>query len=110
MITVALCTRNGAAFVDEQVRSILSQVPEPDELVLGDDASRDDTVAIVERAVADHRASGGRTALVVRRHDPPLGVVGNFEDALQHAKGDLIALSDQDDIWRPGKLEAVVAA
>jgi glycosyltransferase involved in cell wall biosynthesis len=110
MITVALCTRNGAAFVDEQVRSILSQVPEPDELVLGDDASSDDTVAIVERAVADHRASGGRTALVVRRHEPALGVVGNFEDALRHAGGDLIALSDQDDVWRPGKLEAVVAA
>ncbi|HEY4152622.1 MAG TPA: glycosyltransferase family 2 protein [Pseudolysinimonas sp.] len=110
MISVALCTHNGAAFVGEQVRSILNQSPEPDELVLGDDASSDDTVVIVERAVAEHRAAGGTTQLVVRRHDPPLGVVGNFADATGHAHGELIALSDQDDAWRPGKLAAAVAA
>jgi glycosyltransferase involved in cell wall biosynthesis len=110
VISVVLCTHDGAAFVDEQVRSILNQSPPPDELVLGDDASSDGTVAIVERAVAAHRAAGGTTELVVRQHDPPLGVVGNFADAMAHARGDLIALSDQDDVWRPGKLAAVVAA
>jgi glycosyltransferase involved in cell wall biosynthesis len=110
VISVALCTRDGAAFVGEQVRSILGQSPEPDEIVLGDDASTDDTVAIVERIVADHRAAGGRTQLVVRRHDPPLGVTANFADALVHTHGDLIALSDQDDVWLPGKLAAAVGA
>lgn len=104
-ISVVLCTHNGAAYVGEQVASILQQAPRPDELVLGDDASRDDTVAIVERAARD---AGVR--LTVRRHDPALGVVGNFADALAHATGDLIALSDQDDVWRAGKLAAAVAA
>jgi glycosyltransferase involved in cell wall biosynthesis len=110
VISVALCTHNGAAFVDEQVRSILSQSLEPEEIVLGDDASTDDTVAMVERAVAEHRGAGGATELVVRRHDPPLGVVANFADALSSARGDLVALSDQDDVWRPDKLAIIAAA
>jgi glycosyltransferase involved in cell wall biosynthesis len=109
-VSVVLCTHQGAEFVAEQVASILRQVPEPHELVLGDDASTDDTVAIVERLVAEHRAAGGRTELVVRRHDPALGVVQNFVDAMAASRGDLIALSDQDDIWHEGRLAAMQAA
>ena len=109
-VSVALCTHDGAAYLEEQLASILAQRPEPFEIVLGDDASSDDTVAIAERTVAAHRAAGGTTALVVRRHDPALGVVGNFADALAHARGDLVALSDQDDVWQPGKLAAFAAA
>ncbi len=110
MISVVLCTHNGAEYVGRQVLSILTQDPEPGELVLGDDASTDGTVGIVEQLVEQHRAEGGRVELVVRRHDPALGVVANFADALQQARGELIALSDQDDEWRPGKLAAVAAA
>ncbi|MEO6116563.1 MAG: glycosyltransferase family 2 protein [Pseudolysinimonas sp.] len=110
MISVVLCTHNGAEYVGQQVLSILAQQPEPGELVLGDDASTDGTVAIVEGLVDQHRASGGQVELVVFRHDPPLGVVANFADALEHARGDLIALSDQDDAWHPGKLAAATAA
>jgi glycosyltransferase involved in cell wall biosynthesis len=110
VISVVLCTRDGAAYVAAQVESIVRQSPEPGEIVLGDDASSDDTVAIVERVVREHRAAGGSTELVVRRHDPALGVTGNFADALAHARGDLIALSDQDDVWHEGRLAAMTAA
>ncbi len=109
-VSVALCTHDGAAYLEEQLASILAQRPGPFEIVLGDDASSDDTIAIAERMVAAHRAAGGGTSLVVRRHEPALGVVGNFADALAHARGDLVALSDQDDVWKPGKLAAFVAA
>ncbi|MCU1416328.1 MAG: hypothetical protein JWP32_502 [Schumannella sp.] len=109
-ISVVLCTHNGSAYVGEQVASILRQVPEPFEIVLGDDASTDDTVAIVERLVDAHRAGGGATELVIRHHDPALGVSANFADGLSHARGDLLALSDQDDIWHDGKLAALAAA
>lgn len=109
-ISVALCTHDGAPYIEAQLESILDQVPEPMEIVLGDDASTDDTVAIAERTVAAHRRAGGRTELVVRHHDPALGVVANFADALAHARGDLVALSDQDDVWLPGKLAAISAA
>jgi len=110
VISVVLCTHNGAEYVEQQVLSILGQKPAPDELVLGDDASIDGTVDIVSGLVDEHRSSGGSIELVVLRHDPALGVVANFSDALQHARGDVIALSDQDDIWHPGKLAAAVAA
>lgn len=108
-VSVVLCTHDGAAYLEEQLGSILAQRPEPFEIVLGDDASTDDTIAIAERVVAAHRAAGGETEFVVRRHEPALGVVGNFADALTHARGDLVALSDQDDVWHAGKLAAFAA-
>jgi len=109
-VSVVLCTHNGAAFIAEQLASILAQRPAPIEIVLGDDDSRDGTVDIVERLVADARATDPDTApeLVVRRHSPALGVTANFADAIAHARGELIALSDQDDIWMPDKLAVVV--
>ena len=109
-ISVALCTYNGARFVAEQVRSILAQRPAPFELVVGDDDSTDDTIAIIEREVEAARKADPdvRTELVVRRHAPGLGVVGNFADALGACRGDLIALSDQDDVWAPVKFARLV--
>jgi glycosyltransferase involved in cell wall biosynthesis len=100
-VTVALCTHNGAPYIEQQVLSIVTQVPAPFEIVLGDDASTDGTVELAESVAKAHGVP-----LVVRRHDPALGVSGNFADAIAHARGDLIALSDQDDVWHPGKLAA----
>lgn len=105
-VSVALCTHNGAAFVGEQVRSILDQVPAPQELVVGDDASTDDTVAIVERAVARHRAEHPTAAVSLRvlRRERALGVTANFDSTIAACSGDIVALSDQDDVWPPGRL------
>jgi glycosyltransferase involved in cell wall biosynthesis len=74
------------------------------ELVVGDDASTDDTLAIIERVVAD---SGVAVRLHVQRRAEPLGVVGNFAATIEACTGDLVALSDQDDVWAPGKLAAL---
>lgn len=104
-VSVALCTHNGARFVAEQVRSILDQSEPPAELVVSDDASTDDTIEIVER---EWRASGGTTALRVIRNVEPLGVTRNFEQATRACTSDLVALSDQDDVWLPDRL-AVMA-
>ena len=103
-VSVALCTRNGARFVGEQVRSILAQTVPPVEIVLSDDASTDETVAIVEALVAP-----SAVRLTVLRNDPPLGVTKNFERAVTRCSGDLVALSDQDDVWRADRLERTVA-
>lgn len=105
-VSVALCTHNGAAFVREQVESILGQTVPVTEVVLSDDASTDDTVAIVEAAVGAWPAP--RPRLTVIRNSPALGVVANFEQAVLACTGDLIALSDQDDVWLPDKLERFV--
>jgi glycosyltransferase involved in cell wall biosynthesis len=111
-VSVALGTHNGARYLAEQLGSILAQTRPVDEIVLSDDASRDDTVAIAERLVAEHRAASGAgtPALVVLRNDPPLGVTANFERALAEASGDLVVLCDQDDVWRPDRIERALAA
>lgn len=105
-VSVALCTHNGAAYVDEQVRSILAQSPTPIQLVVGDDASSDDTVAIIESAVARHRSEhpDAPLSLVVLKRAEPLGVTRNFEETIAACTGDIVALSDQDDVWPPGRL------
>ena len=111
-ISVVMCTHNGGGHVARQVQSILNQRPAPSELVVGDDASSDDTVAVIEREHAAALAldAGLPTTLTVIRRDPPLGVTANFAATLDAAHGDLIALSDQDDSWMPGKLATLTAA
>ena len=109
-LSVALCTHNGAAFVTEQVRSILDQHPAPRELVVGDDASSDDTVAVIERTVARLRAERPSlpTSLRLLRRDAPLGVSANFERTIAACTSPLVALSDQDDVWPPGRLARIL--
>lgn len=104
-ISVALCTRNGARFVGTQVRSILAQSIPVSQLVVSDDASSDETVDIVE---AEVRRAGGLIRLQVIRNDRPLGVTANFEQAIAACDGDMIALSDQDDVWHPDRLASVL--
>jgi glycosyltransferase involved in cell wall biosynthesis len=107
---VALCTHNGAAHVEEQLRSILSQSPAPFEVIIGDDASTDNTVQIIERTLASLReADGGLDAGVeIVRRTTALGVSANFAATMGACSGELIALSDQDDVWHTGKLAALV--
>ena len=103
-ISVAMCTHNGARWVGEQVRSILAQEgARVDELVVSDDASGDDTLAIVER-----EAAGSGAALCILRNPVALGVTANFEQALTATTGELVALSDQDDVWAPDRLARAV--
>ncbi|MEV8253430.1 glycosyltransferase family 2 protein [Rhodoglobus sp. NPDC076762] len=99
-ISVALCTHNGATHVAEQLTSILEQVPAPDEIIVSDDASTDDTLAIVRETAAHYPA----VQLTVLQNQEPLGVTKNFEQVIRACRGDLIALSDQDDVWYPGRI------
>jgi glycosyltransferase involved in cell wall biosynthesis len=93
-----MATFNGARYVEQQVASILGQLGEGDELVVSDDGSSDGTVAIV-RAFADPRVR-----LLDGSFRSPLR---NFEHAIRHARGDVVVLSDQDDVWLDNKLELV---
>lgn len=96
--SVALCTFNGTRFVEEQVRSILDQTCPPDEIVVFDDRSTDDTVAILTQiaATTDVRI---RISINAARK----GSTGNFLAAIAACSGDVIFLSDQDDVWYPNK-------
>ncbi|MBH0023545.1 glycosyltransferase family 2 protein [Salinibacterium sp. SWN248] len=104
-ISVALCTHNGAAYIEEQLVSILEQQPGPTQLVVSDDASLDDTIVRVREVAARYPA----VQLTVFENTPPLGVTKNFEQAIRACTGDLIALSDQDDVWHAGRLALFAA-
>lgn len=107
-VSVALCTRNGARYLPEQVRSICTQTPLPREIVLSDDGSTDDSLAVVRDTIAQCGVAD-RIALRVFGNTPPLGVTRNFEQAVRACSHDLIALCDQDDAWHPGRLARMVA-
>jgi glycosyltransferase involved in cell wall biosynthesis len=97
--SVAMCTYAGARFVGAQLESIAAQTRPPDELVVCDDRSPDETVRIVEDFAA-------RAPFPVRLHvnERNLGSTKNFERAIALCGGDAVALCDQDDVWLPSKL------
>src|SRR5580704_731718 len=99
-ISVALCTYNGEQFLPQQLASIANQTRLPDEVVVCDDHSTDRTVAIVQEF-----AAAAPYPVRVFENERNLGFAANFERAIRLCDGDLIALSDQDDIWYPHRLE-----
>ena len=101
-ISIACCTYNGAPFLDKQLRSLTDQTVLPDEIVVVDDGSRDDSVRI---ATEFARNVDRRVRVVVESNPSNLGVVGNFEKALSRCSGDLVFLCDQDDLWDRRKIE-----
>jgi glycosyltransferase involved in cell wall biosynthesis len=104
-VSIALASYNGSRFIDEQLDSFVRQTRRPDELVVCDDGSSDDTVTRIERFAA-HAPFEVR----VERNASNLGFSGNFQKVLSLVTGDVIFISDQDDIWYPEKIERALAA
>ncbi len=100
--SVAMCTYNGANFIEKQLCTILSQTIPVGEIVICDDRSSDDTLEIINRIALD-------TDIPFRIHvnDSNLGYIRNFEKVVNLCKGDIIFLSDQDDLWQQNKVEEV---
>ena len=107
-ISVALCTRNGARYLPAQIRSICTQEPLPREIIVSDDGSSDDTLAVVRETIALCGVAD-RISLRVFSNTPPLGVTRNFEQAVRACSHALIVLCDQDDVWHPGRLARMAA-
>jgi glycosyltransferase involved in cell wall biosynthesis len=104
-ISVAMCTYNGADFLSEQLESIIAQSRPPDEIVISDDGSIDETQALLKQF-----ASGSSVPVSLHFNEKNLGSVKNFEQAISLCTGDVIVLSDQDDVWRADKLELIEVA
>lgn len=100
-ISVALAAYKGEQYIAEQIVSILGQLGENDELIVSDDFPSGKTRAVVE-------AISSQDKRIIYLEGPGKGVVKNFENALKACSGDVIFLSDQDDVWLPGKVEAVM--
>jgi glycosyltransferase involved in cell wall biosynthesis len=101
-ISVAMCTYNGERFLSAQLESIAAQTIRPLELVVSDDGSTDKTMEILE-----HFAQHSEFPVRIFQNERNLGYVRNFEVAITKSRGDLIALSDQDDIWYSDKLASL---
>lgn len=97
-VSVVLVVRNGANYIAESLRSVLSGPVMPNEVVVVDGQSSDDTVAI---------ASQFPTVVVLPQSSR--GVAGAYNEGIRHASGDLVAFISHDDIWTPNKLERQLA-
>ena len=104
-VSVAMCTYNGAAFVEAQLESILSQTRCPDEIIISDDGSTDVTIEIVNKIAAKYP---GKIQIVKNRRSRGSG--GNFENAISLTSGDIIFLADFDDVWFPDKVSTMIEA
>jgi glycosyltransferase involved in cell wall biosynthesis len=99
-ISVAMCTHNGARFLSQQLKSIALQTRPPDELVICDDCSTDNTAAVIREF-----AGNALFRVCPMLNDERLGTTKNFDKAISRCQFEITVLSDQDDVWHPQKLD-----
>jgi len=99
-VSVCMATYNGQDYVAEQIASILDQLSPDDELIVVDDASKDATTDVV-RSINDPR-------IILLPSRENRGYVASFEKAIAASRGAYIMLSDQDDVWIPGRLDKLL--
>jgi len=100
--SVVLASYQGDRFIEQQLRSILSQLAPEDEVIVSDDASTDRTLEVL-RNCGDQRVR-------VIANSARVGYVANFERAIASARGEAIYFSDQDDVWLPEKVATMDVA
>jgi glycosyltransferase involved in cell wall biosynthesis len=97
-----MATFNGGQYLQEQLDSFVNQTRLPEELIITDDCSTDKTIAIIKKfyEIAPF-------PVFFYQNDKTLGYAGNFNRALSLTSGDIVFLSDQDDVWFPEKIERI---
>lgn len=101
--SIALTTYNGSKFITELLDSIRNQTRQPDEVVIIDDVSTDDTVSIV----SEYIKSNGLKNWSIIRNESNLGWKKNFRKVMSKCTGDIVFFCDQDDIWHQDKVEVM---
>lgn len=99
-ISVVMAVYNGELYLREQLLSIIHQSVKPDEIVISDDNSTDQSIKILENISKDTNIP-----IKILYNSDRIGYAKNFRRALGCATGDIIFLSDQDDIWNKRKIE-----
>ncbi len=105
-VSIVVCTYNGGAFLRPQLDSILAQTYPIEEIIIQDDQSNDGITPGIIQEYTEHFPNLIHAFTTKERK----GINHNFLTALQRAKSDLIAWSDQDDVWLPNKIEKQVQA
>jgi glycosyltransferase involved in cell wall biosynthesis len=104
LVSVVICTYNGALYLRDQLDSIVNQDYKNLEIIAGDDGSSDDSFNILQ----EYQAKDSRFRIY--RNEKNMGYNSNFSKACEMSKGEYIAISDQDDIWELNKVSILVSA
>ena len=100
MVSVAMAVYNGEKYIDKQLFSIVNQTLIPDEIVITDDSDNDDTYQIIKEYIIKY----DKIKWNYIKNTERLGYCRNFFKALSLTSGDIVFLSDQDDIWDRDKI------
>lgn len=103
-VSVAMTTYNGEKYIFEQLLSLKNQIQLPDEVLIFDDCSSDDTVKVIQSFIKENELDNWK--LYVNKEN--VGWKKNFYNAIMHCKGELIFLADQDDYWYDCKIKDMV--
>lgn len=98
-ISVCMATFNGEKFIARQIESILKQLNYDDEIIVSDDSSTDRTIELIENF--------GDKRIKIFKNNQFYSPVYNFENALRQVSGDIVLLSDQDDIWLDDRVSMI---
>lgn len=101
-VSVVLPTYNGETFISQQLESYNQQSRLPDELIITDDGSTDNT----ERVITEFARNSSFPVKFIK-NSRRLGAFGNFAESIKQSSGKIICLSDQDDIWLPEHIEVL---
>lgn len=102
-VSIVMCTYNGAQYLSQQLDTIVAQTYPLHEVIIQDDGSTDNTVDIIKMYAERY------PIIKFFNNEARHGVNGNFFSAMRRATGDLIAISDQDDLWEHEKISRMVA-
>jgi len=96
-IDILLATYNGEKYILKQIESILNQTYTNFNLIIQDDFSSDQTLALLTSIIDDR--------ITIYQNHQNIGYIKNFESLIKKSTSPLIMLSDQDDVWLPNKVE-----
>ncbi len=103
-ISVVIATYNGSKYIIEELESIMNQTITPDEVIISDDCSNDNTTELINNFIVNNNLSNWK----LNKNKTNKGFSKNFMDTLYSASGDIIFLADQDDIWIDNKIEKML--
>lgn len=105
-VSVVMATYNGSKYINQQLESLRDQSKKIDEVRIYDDGSSDNTIAIVERFIADNDIDD---SWVIKMNESSKGAYLNFIEGSLECSGDIIFFCDQDDFWELDKVEKMVS-
>lgn len=105
-ISICMGIYNGERFIEKQLLAILKQTHQADEVILCDDGSTDNTVAVIQEFI---KRNNMEDSWHLYRNSENKGYPANYYYAMSLCTGDIVFLADQDDIWAETKLEKMEA-